>query len=275
MGNMSVTITELPEGSLPLRGALCTPTEPSGSAVVVLSGSEGGHRSASFLAREFARDGVTALGLAYFGEEGLPSSLHSIPLEYFATAADWLAAQEGVEPDGVVIFGMSRGSEAALLAAAKFPKLIRGAIATVPGNVVLAGWPDGGAAWTLSGQPLPFVDTYGPDCDDAAAVIPVEDIEGPLFLVSSGADEVWPSGAMAEAVERRLRDRQHPFGCTHLHYEAATHGLGFVAPLTHIAPTLVIEGDPDTEARASVWPQVLAFVHQVRQSAWASHRSEP
>jgi dienelactone hydrolase len=259
---MTFAETPLVEGPMPLRGVLCAPAEPSGASVIVLGGSEGGGQVPHLLARSFAQAGVVALGLAYFGVDGCPDALSSIPLEYFAIAADWLAAQPGVEPDGVTVLGMSRGSEAAMLTALHFPKLIRGVVATVPGNVVLAGWPDPGPAWTLDGAPLPYTDTFGPECEDPDAIIPVERIEGPLLLVTAGKDQVWQSAAMADAIRRRLAAHRHPFEVQVLSFADATHALGYVAPLEVVRPRHP-PGIPDVEARVAAWPEVVRFVREV------------
>ena len=65
----------------------------------MLGGSEGGlGAGAARVARAIAEHGYAVLQLAYFGAPGLPKQLQLIPLEYFKTAIDWLAAQPGVDP---------------------------------------------------------------------------------------------------------------------------------------------------------------------------------
>jgi len=109
-------------------------------AILTLGGSEGGN-STVLLAQPLAAQGYPTLALAYFGEPGLPQTLSDIPLEYFATALTWLDHQPGVEPDHVLVFGASRGSEAALLLGVYYPQLVDGVIASVPSDVALCSPP--------------------------------------------------------------------------------------------------------------------------------------
>ena len=157
-------------------------------AVAVIGGSGGGLALASEQAAAFAESGIDALGIAYFKEPGLPETLAEIPLEYFAAALDWFHG--AVKAERLVVMGISRGSEAALLLGVHFPQLVGAVAAMVPGNVVLCSWPPGKPAWTLGGEPLPYVGYFGPACADPQAVIPVERIRGPLLLLSAGADVV-------------------------------------------------------------------------------------
>ena len=124
----------------------------------------------------------------------------------------------------MVILGVSRGSEAALLSGVHFPDLVHAVIALVPGNVVLCSWPPGGPAWMLKGEPLPYVSRFGPTADDPEAEIPVERIRGPVLLISAGADRVWPSSAMAAAMASRLKAHGHPYPDEHFDHPFAGHG---------------------------------------------------
>ena len=88
-------------------------------AVLVFGGSDGG-LTTSFVAALLAAHGYPSLALAYFKAPGLPEDLNNIPLEYFTTALRVLRAQPGVDPRHVLVSGVSRGSEAALLLGAYF-----------------------------------------------------------------------------------------------------------------------------------------------------------
>jgi pimeloyl-ACP methyl ester carboxylesterase len=177
----------------------------SQSAVLYIGGSEGGwpwSRPAWILAGE----GHPVLVLSYFGVKGLPGTLCDVPLEYFETALRWLAKQPGVDPDHLVVDGVSRGGEAALLLGAIYPDLVHGVIAGVPSNVVHSGCGGKGPAWTLHGVPVPYTrqhDTASPT-DDRRAVIRVERIHGPVLMTCGGLDSVWPSCEFAHAVMARL-----------------------------------------------------------------------
>ncbi len=78
------------------RHVLRAPGRGRHPAVVVLGGSEGGKVFTELIAALLASHGYDALALAYFDPTGtlpgLPRTLSLIPLEYFGTAIDWLAA---------------------------------------------------------------------------------------------------------------------------------------------------------------------------------------
>ena len=193
-------------------------------AVVLVGGSDG--REPVLSAKRLAEEGFATLSIAYFGRPGLPPSLRDVPLEYFQRALD--ALRQALTPDHgpLVVLGVSRGSEAAFLAGVHFPDLVSAVVGLVPGNVVLCSWPPGGAAWTLNGAALPYVSRFGPIAEDPAAEIPVEKIRGPVLLVSGGADTVWPSTRMAQALASRLRANGHPYPDEHRDLPNAGHWLG-------------------------------------------------
>ncbi|MGH2517644.1 MAG: acyl-CoA thioesterase/BAAT N-terminal domain-containing protein, partial [Ktedonobacterales bacterium] len=115
-----VTRTEVRE-----RGLVGVFFQPGGSrphpAVLALGGSSGGLREHQ--AALLASHGVAALALAYFGVEGLPARLANIPLEYFATALEWLAGQRAVRSERIAALGISRGAELALLLGSTYPRI--------------------------------------------------------------------------------------------------------------------------------------------------------
>jgi dienelactone hydrolase len=254
-----------------LRGAGFVGTffAPAGTgrktAVLSFGGSEGG-LSTYLLGALLAARGHPTLALAYFDEPGLPQTLQSIPLEYFAKALAWLRTQPGVDPSHVVALGISRGSEAALLLGVHYPKLVHAVVASVPSNVSLCGITTAarcaGPAWTLGGKPLPYTrqfDNPAPT-DDPAAVIPVEMIAGPVFLDCAGKDEVWSSCAYAHAIIARLE--AHHTGYRHVLYTSprAGHLSGGLIPdepgSGASEPTFVA----DAQARERVWPRLLRFL---------------
>jgi dienelactone hydrolase len=200
-------------------------------AVLVFSGSGGG-LTTSFAAALLAAHGYPSLALAYFKAPGLPQTLHNIPLEYFTSALRVLRAQPGVDPGHVLVAGVSRGGEVALLLGAYFPQLVNGVIAGVPSSVVNPGeWPDASRpAWTLGGRPLPAVspsERGQPNPPgEARAVIPVERIRGPVLLACGEQDLRWPSCAYVDAITARLRAHRFPYRVTALRYPDAGHLIG-------------------------------------------------
>ena len=231
-------------------------------AVLVFGGSEGGVAT-YLLAARLAASGFPALALGYFREPGLPQTLFEIPLEYFAKALRWLRDRPHVDPDRVVALGVSRGSEAALLLGVHFPDLVHGVVAVVPSNVALCSFPGCNLpAWTLDGKPVPYTRQFNDPhpTDDPDAVIPVERIQGPIFLGCAGKDVMWDSCAYATAIVQRLD--AHHFRYRHaLHrYPRAGHPLGVLIPYE---PTVIDTTQADEQAREQQWPLLLAFLNDV------------
>ncbi|MDE3108768.1 MAG: acyl-CoA thioesterase/BAAT N-terminal domain-containing protein [Acidobacteriota bacterium] len=274
-------------------------------AVIVVSGSGGGFDVDK--AAVLSRHGFATMALAYFGVLPLPNWLHRVPLEYIESALAWLAAQPEVDPERIAILGVSRGAELALLAATRYSR-IRAVVAYVPSSVA---WDSGGRdkatrraipAWTWRGEPIAsaplplrrfmwrsafpvvamkrpvmFRNLFRAGLRNARAVeraaIPVEQISGPILLVSGGDDHVWPAEEMAEAIMGRLGARGFAHRIEHLHYPAAGHLLRYPhLPTTarrsqheHLrGANFSFGGTPqaDAEAQADSWRRAIAFLRR-------------
>jgi pimeloyl-ACP methyl ester carboxylesterase len=190
----------------------------------VVSGSSG--RVETERAEALAEYGVATLAVPWFGVPGLPASPRRVPLETFLPHLDRLAE---VAPQ-VGMLGTSFGAEAALLLAAREPRLTLVA-ALAPTSVVwetsdqdAGGHPVRDAKWTWGGEPIPgvpCVDQHvaGPfadarswheaslaGCPDPAAyAIPVERFAGQLLVSAGGDDRVWPSARFCEEIVSRRR----------------------------------------------------------------------
>jgi dienelactone hydrolase len=102
----------------------------------------------------------------------------------------------------------------------------------------------------LHGSPLPYAETIynrttpmsqwtdildGPADRRNAAAIEVERIHGPLLMLSSKADAVWPSARMANDIEARLRANGFSYRIENVQYENASHLLmGFGPAMTEL-----------------------------------------
>jgi dienelactone hydrolase len=273
----NVTQTELSLDTTGIYGTYFNPAAPaekSRPAVLVFGGSEGGVRFGRLAARGLAARGFPALGIAYFAQSGLPSTLDGIPLEYFAKALTWLRGQPGIDPHRVWVMGVSRGSEAALLTAAHFPALANGVVAGSPSAVAIQALggsaPVARSAWTLDGEPLPYQPTFGTGAaEDPRAIIPVELIQGPVLTVAGQNDHLWPSAVWASEIMARLDLHHVAFPHQNLSYPGAGHNVGGFIPYLPLTSkvqtpygTLDLGGDPgtDTRAMADAWPRVLAFL---------------
>jgi len=198
-------------------------------AVLLLGGSEGG-MSMGFPAEMLAAHGYPALSLAYFKEPGLPPALANIPLEYFTRALAVLRRQPGVDPKRVLVFGVSRGSEAALLLGSHFPEAVNGVIVGVPSSVVNRGYPDAAtAAWTHGGKPVPaagLADLNTATPADSRSIIAVERIRGPILTVCGVRDAEWVSCVYQRALTDRLASHHFRYPVTALRYPDAGHEIG-------------------------------------------------
>ena len=248
-------------------------------AVLVLGGSEGGLDSVALNAAWIATLGYAALGLAYFGEPGLPSELENIPLEYFEQALQWLDEHPAVSGSGVAVYGGSRGGELALLLGATFPE-ITAVIASAPSSIVVGSVTSrDSAAWTLAGEPVEYI-RFPADSDPVtetlpdgragyrvshifleaideatpetleAVTIPVEDAGGPILLVGGADDGLWPVCQLMEIALDRLVESGHQttYGDESICFEDAGHLLGF-------------PGWPTTESYAELPPTDPALVY--------------
>lgn len=218
--------------------------------ILFLGGSEGG-RPDRHLPEFFAENGYPVLAVAYFKEQGLPETLQLVPLEYFDKALAWMARSDRLPHGGIVVFGLSKGAELALLLASRKPE-IQGVIALAPSSVVWDGmpkqwWPpDPKSSWTSGGKPVPFVPydfSQGMAKGDPFAIrkfyakallqhtaveqatIKVEAIKGPILLASGHDDQLWPSETMAEAICARLKAKGFKNSYEHLKYADAGHTL--------------------------------------------------
>lgn len=261
-------------------------------AMIVLPGSQGGVPGPGAHAGGLASRGFVVLALAYFNAEGLPPFLQNIPLEYFATAVDWLKSQPSVDPGRIGVLGTSRGGELALLLGATYPSSFRVVVANVPSSMVWPGLSNDSEApaWTLNGRPLVSVPSHFSAADlalssrdrflkrlqdsraTAHAEIPVERIDAPLLMFSAKDDQLWPSDIFAGRVVERLKAHHFKNPVEHYSYEDAGHQITrpFV-PTSDVRQVrlhpvskrpIMFGGTPEGQARANEdsWEKLMGFL---------------
>ncbi|MEU0523086.1 acyl-CoA thioester hydrolase/BAAT C-terminal domain-containing protein [Streptomyces niveus] len=261
----------------------------SNAGVLVLSGSSG--RIERERCRLFARAGVTAATVRWFGAPGQPPGICELPLETFVEATG-LLRERGVER--VSILGLSKSAEAALLVST-LSDCADAVIALAPSSVVWANVGPGHdgrdrpyrSSWTWQGQPLPFVPYVGswlpPEPSDGpvavsdwyesslkayeerldAAAVPIEKADADLVLVAGGADRMWPSLRFAQDLaDRRTAAGREAMVVTHMD---AGHRITFP---TEVAPPPSTRfdhgGTPEAGAAlgAVAWPRVMAAIRR-------------
>ncbi|CAB3676768.1 acyl-CoA thioesterase/bile acid-CoA:amino acid N-acyltransferase family protein [Achromobacter kerstersii] len=280
-------------------------------AVMILNGSGGGINEPR--AALYASRGYAAFALAYFKAPGLSDYISNTPLEYFQTGLRWLRKKVQPKHDFVAISGQSRGGELVLLLGATFPKEVSAVVAYVPGAVVHSGQNAcdpkigrEGPTWLLGGKPIPHVwennrtATWAPfdegpsphrhekailtalqDPDAVArARIRVEDIEGPVMLLSATDDGSWPSSLYSKMVQDKLVDVKHPYPVEWLDYENGGHSILFpYVPTTQLVYAHPVSGkistsggNPKDNARADQesWEGVKKFLDAAVKARAAS-----
>jgi dienelactone hydrolase len=227
---------------------------------------------------------------------GLPAAFADIPIDRLQAARDWLAVQPEVDASRIGLVGTSKGAEFALLAGTKFD-WVRAIVAYVPSDVVWEGWgrgtlPGQRSSFAWQGKPLDFV-PYKDFASEfagfatgapvlirrphdkgraahadrvAAARIPVEAIAAPVLVAGGHDDQIWSSGAMAEAIAatRAKAGRE----TVALVYRDAGHylgGHGYNPTTQYNVGPMKAGGSPaaDAQAQGEIFPAVMRFLQRV------------
>lgn len=212
--------------------------------IVGLGGSEGGNAWVrprfKPIRDSFLEQGYSFLALAYFGGRDTPSGLDRISVEGVYQAIMDAAQDPRINEDCIAVIGGSKGAELALLLASHYPE-IKAVVGVVPGHAVFPAHTIAmnTASFALHGEPLPFVpvpwsavpalikrDLRGAfeamlanEKAVEAAAIAVENINGPVLLLSATHDEFWPSMEMSNAIVERLREKRFRFAVEHVAVE--------------------------------------------------------
>lgn len=209
------------------------PADPSGAAVVLFPGSEGGLDSQTANAAWLAARGITAVVCATTAEDAPPAA---VPLETFRAAAQFAASVPGVDPQRLIGWSISKGSEGLLAAAARWDLGLAGLVLVSPSDRVWqAVGPDGPvpglSSWSVEGTELPFARVDGgalmpqlvaqawhARADQRSGrvrclrlrpayglagehdAIAAERVGAPVLLVAGGQDALWPSPTMSQAI---------------------------------------------------------------------------
>lgn len=237
-------------------GELFPPAEDKypGKALICFSGSDGSIQLTRLLAGVFQAQGLTTLALAYVLEEGLPQQFAGVPIDFLEAAARRL---HGMGYEKVGLWGISKGAELALTAGSLLPGLVNAVVAVAPMSIVCQGFAKNKgivilpkSSWSFHGEDLPYTpfrqqkfptgqvlrkslrlgevtmyDLYEPLMrqPNPDAVIRVENITGPILLISSQMDTMWPSELAARQIMERLQAHHFPYAYRHLNYAHGSH----------------------------------------------------
>lgn len=212
-------------------------------AVIFLGGSEGGIPQYDY--DLYTTNGYPAIALGYIMTDNTPKSLNMIPLEYFEKAIDYIKSRPEIEGKKIVLMGSSKGAEVSLLIAATYTD-IDGVIVEAPSSVVFQGFSGSStSSWSVKGESIPCVKYVPYDYSTITgyvyiemfklcleqkdqvekASIPVENINGPILLLSGTDDTMWPSADMGEAIINRLEENNFEYYYKHIIYDDAGHDL--------------------------------------------------
>lgn len=218
-------------------------------AIIAFTGSDGDFKLACKMGEYFSSIGITSIALAYWKVKGLPNKMVSIPIESIENAVHYLKNQ-GFEKIGVC--GISKGAELALLSGSLF-KEISGVIAISPIHIVCMGFKGmkevDASSWSYKGKDIPYTKghmnlgkvikksviareiTMNFIYEDVISkfnpksIINVENINGPILLISARNDSMWLSQFSCEKIIERLDSNKFKHPYKHLNYQYASHML--------------------------------------------------
>lgn len=212
--------------------------------IVGLAGAEGGNAWTSDYWKktrdQFIEKGYAFLAIGYFGAKGTPSLLEKIAIEDVHYAIEVATKNKKINKRKIAIVGGSRGADLALLLGSYY-KDIKCVVGIVASNVTFPGNTDHftTSTWTYQKKELAFVpvneeavpflmkgDLRGifeamlkDNVAEEKAMIKVENINGPILLVSATKDEICPSMPMAEKMIARLKSNKFKHHFEHVAIE--------------------------------------------------------
>lgn len=214
--------------------------------IVGLGGSEGGNAWTSDYWKktreQFIEKGYAFLAIGYFGCKNTPPILDKIAIEEIHNAILEASKNEKIDKNQVAIIGGSRGADLALVVGSYYND-IDCVVGLVSSHAVFPGHTQefNSSCWTFQGKELPFIpvneeavpflmkrdlrgafeamlkDTKA----EEKALIKVENIEGPILLISATKDEICPSTPMAEKMITRLKSFNFKYNFNHIPIEGS------------------------------------------------------
>ena len=221
--------------------------------IVGLGGSEGGNAWTNDYWKktrdQFIEKGYAFLAIGYFKAKGTPDTLQKIAIDDVHKAIKVATKNQNINKRKIAIVGGSRGADLALLVGSYY-KDIKCVVGIVPSNVTFPGNTNHftTSTWTFQNKELPFVpvneeavpflmkrDLRGTfetmlkdSIAESNAFIKVENIRGPILLISATKDEICPSTPMSEKMILRLKSNKFKYYFEHIPI-AGGHG----EPLKH------------------------------------------
>lgn len=215
--------------------------------LITLAGFDGGYLPHKSLL-SLAINGYDVFSLAYSAPPSvLPHKFAEIPIEYLEKAVQWLSNHPLYQNHQIVLLGVSKGAELALLYGSYYQN-IHGIIAYSPTCVLLPDIiPSNDSTqvkspWSYRYKPLGFIPVNKLDTGKQTityknyvlswlskpqvfrkAMIPVEKINCPMLLLSGSDDKMWGSAKMGEFIQLKLEVNFKPKQAQHIIFKNAGH----------------------------------------------------
>jgi dienelactone hydrolase len=219
--------------------------------VVAFCGGGGGNDWARDYMKEkrdsLIEKGYAILAIGYFKSKGTPITLDRISLDAISDTIMNIAKHQKIDASKIALIGGSKGGELILNLASRFSHF-NAVIALSTSNVSFPAitWSANTSSWTYKNEEVPYVpatlETISPAIEgdlytafsmmleDKAAVInaeiPVENINGPILILSGKNDEEWPATAMSNRIIERVKENNFKFYNEHIILDG-----GHIAPL--------------------------------------------
>ncbi|MGE0931232.1 alpha/beta hydrolase family protein [Peijinzhouia sedimentorum] len=221
--------------------------------IVAFGGGDGGNDwTRTYLKSKrdsLVQKGFAVLAVGYFNSNGTPKHLDRISLDAIRDSILSVAKHPKIDESKIILMGGSKGAELALNLASRYADF-KGVIAMSTSNVSFPAitWSANTSSWTYRDQEIPYVpaslktispalkgDLYAAHSmmlEDKEAVkkaeIEVENINGPVLILSGIADEQWPAPEMSDQIVKRLQLNNFKHYYSHVKLDG-----GHIAPLEH------------------------------------------
>ena len=221
--------------------------------IVAFGGAEGGidwHRNHMKGKRDsLIQKGYAILAIGYFNADGTPRNLDRISLDAISDTIMNIAKKNKIDESKIALIGGSKGGELILNLASRYNQY-KAVIAISTSNVSFPAitWSANTSSWTYKGNEVPYVPaplkTISPALkgdlytafsmmlEDEEAVknaeILVENINGPILILSGKEDDQWPSTSMSNQLIERLKEKNFK----HFNQHIILNG-GHIEPMKH------------------------------------------
>lgn len=193
--------------------------------------------------------GYAVLAIGYFKCDGTPQHLDRISLDAISDTIMNIAKNHKIDETKIALIGGSKGGELILNLAGRFNQY-KAVIAMSTSNVSFPAitWSANTSSWTYKGNEVPYVPgtlkmilpalkgdlytAFSMMLEDKEAVknaeIQVENINGPILIMSSKDDDQWPATSMSNKIIERLKKNNFKYYSEHVILNG-----GHTEPLEH------------------------------------------